>query len=123
MGADSFYLIMDLIFTACGVYVIYHSILMMATKELRQNMMFPKDLDIKKCQDVPGYIRAVGIRQLVFGIAAMICGLIGIIQDRTGDVSVVVTFALIALFLAAAIWYGVAMKKAMVQFWGNGKKK
>ncbi|MCD8021635.1 MAG: hypothetical protein LUF30_01145 [Lachnospiraceae bacterium] len=114
---DGFYMIIDVFVAICGVYVIAQYIFMVRTQELRQNMMIPKNFDVKRCKDVKGYIKAIGKKQLLFGIAATICGLISLAQDVFGFYNMYVSMTAMVVFIVLCIWYGRASKNAMDQYW------
>lgn len=117
MNTDSIYALMDAVIVGSGVYIIYLYINMITTGKLRQSMLIPQNLDVKKCKDVPGYIAYTGIKQLVFGIVAIACGAVGLVQDFTQLIGVVPYLITIVLFFAYAIWFGFQIKKAAKMFW------
>ena len=110
MNTDSIYALMDAVIVGSGVYMI-------TTGKLRQSMLIPQNLDVKKCKDVPGYIAYTGIKQLIFGIVAIACGAVGLVQDFTQLIGVVPYLITIVLFFAYAIWFGFQIKKAAKMFW------
>ncbi|MCD7818027.1 MAG: hypothetical protein LUH07_03105 [Lachnospiraceae bacterium] len=114
---SSLYTIIDIVVAACGIYVIVQYILMVRTHQLRQNMLLPKDLQIKRCKDVDGYIKAVGSKQLVFGISGTVCGVVSLLQDVYGYYNVFVSMGVMALFIILCVWYGRASGKAIKEFW------
>lgn len=117
MDSNSMYGLLDAIIAAGGVYVIYHYILMKSSGALRQNLLLPKDLDVKKCRDVAGYIQYTGTKQLIFGIIALAGGAVGLIQDFTGIIGAVPYLIFVVVFFVFAIWYGMSVKKAVKMFW------
>lgn len=117
MNTDSIYALMDAIIVGCGVYVIYLYIDMIKTGKLRQSMLIPQNVNISKCKDVPGYIAYTGKKQLLFGIVAILCGGIGLVQDFTQMIGVVPYLITIAIFFAYALWFGFQVKKAAKLFW------
>ena len=117
MDSNSMYALIDAIITAGGVYIIYQYIMMKSSGALRQNMLLPKDLDIKKCRDVAGFIQYTGTKQMIFGVVALAGGIIGLIQDFTGLIGAVPYLIFIVVFFMLAIWYGMSVKKAVKMFW------
>ncbi|MCD7834694.1 MAG: hypothetical protein LUH00_12025 [Lachnospiraceae bacterium] len=112
-----FYIMIDIFVTICGIYVIAQYIFMVTTKELRKNLMLPKELPIERCKDQKGYIKAMGTKQLLFGIAATVCGLISLMQDLLGAYNMYVSMAAMIIFIVLVLWYGRASKKAIAEFW------
>lgn len=119
MEISTFNALLDLMVTGAGVYVIYLYIDMVKSRRLKQNMLLPKDLNLKKCSDVEGYINFMGTKQLIFGLVALLCGVIGLIEDYTHTLGMAVYLAAIGVFLITVVWYTVSMKKALKLFWGK----
>lgn len=119
MDTNSMFGIMDLIIAGGGIYVIYQYIVMVTTRKLQTNMLLPKEIDPKKCRDTEGYINYIGMKQLAFGIVGTICGAIGLIQDYTQKIGAGVYFAGMLVFVIVAVWYSVALKKGIKEFWGK----
>ena len=119
MDTNSMFGFMDLIVAGGGIYVIYQYIMMVKTRKLQNSALLPKEIDPKKCKDTEGYINYIGPKMLAFGIVATICGAIGLIQDFTGNPGTWVYMLGIVVFVVVAVWYSVAIKKAMKEFWGK----
>ena len=119
MDTNSMFGFMDLIIVGGGLYVIYLYIVMVRTRKLENNALLPKEYDPKKCKDVEAYIRYIGPKMLTFGIVATLCGLIGLVQDYTKKIGYPVYLVGMVIFVIAAVWYSVAIKKAMKEFWGK----
>lgn len=114
-----FYALIDLMITIAGAYVVVQYVIMIKTRKLIPSMLLPKDIDVKKCNDTEGYIKFIGLRQLLFGLSAFACGVLGIIQDYTGIINGIASMAGTVIFLIFTVWYAYGMKKAMAQFWGR----
>lgn len=117
MDANSLYGLMDAIFVACGIYVIYLYLNMKKSGTITQSPLLPKDLDVKKCKDIAGYIQFIGSRQLAFGIIALAGGAVGLVEDFTGKIGTVPYMIAVAVSFIAAVWYGMAIRKAVKMFW------
>lgn len=117
MNSNSFYILIDGLIAAGGLYIIYLSSTMMKTGVLKQNGLMSKNVDVKKCKDVAGYIKFIGMKQLAFGILALVMGLIGLVHDYTGIVGTYVYLACIFIVVAYIIYYSVQTKKANQLFW------
>jgi len=113
----SFYLMIDIFVTGCGIYVVVQYLFMARTHELRKNMLLPKEIPVERCKDVEGYIQAIGKKQLVFGLAATICGIISLLQDLLGSVNIYISMTAMVVFIVLCIWYGRASKQAIEKFW------
>lgn len=119
MNTNSMFGLMDLIIVGGGIYVIYQYIVMVTSRRLTNSMLLPKEIDPKKCKDTEGYINYIGIKQLAFGIAATVCGGIGLLQSYTDKIGASAYFVGMILFVCVAVWYSVSIKKAMKEFWGK----
>lgn len=78
MGTNSIFSLMDVLVAACGIYVIYLYVEMIRTGKIRESMLLPKGLNVRKCKNPSEFIRYVGIKQLIFGISALLCGVVGL---------------------------------------------
>lgn len=115
--ANSYFGIMDLIIAVSGIYVIVQYVLMVKTKKLRQNMLLPKGVNLSKCRDREGFIGYIGLKQLAFGITALLNGVLGLLQDLAVISVPAVTNVSMVLFVAAAGWYIYAYKQGMKKYW------
>lgn len=117
MNTQSIYAIMDAAIVASGIYVLYMYFTMAKSGKLRQNMLIPQNLDVKKCKDVAGYIQFIGTKQIIFGLVAVISGGIGLLQDFTQLIGAVPYIIVIMIFFVYALWFGLQVKKAGQMFW------
>lgn len=115
--SNSLYGMIDLMIAGCGLYVIVQYLMMKTSKKIRQNMLLPKNIDLRKCKDQEGYINYIGRSQLAFGVTAVINGIVGMLQDIQLIVSPGLSLLVMVLFIAAAGWYICIYKKAMSKFW------
>ena len=107
----------DFVIIACGGYVIYLCLAMKSTGKLKENMLMPKGLDLKRCKDTAGFIRAIAMKQFWLGIVAIVCGIVGLLQDYGVITNSAVYMLFLLVFAAYAVWYAVYMKKAVKRFW------
>lgn len=118
MDMGSMFSLVDMVVVACGVYVIFLCLEMKLTGKLKQNMLMPKGLDVKRCRDVEGYIRTIVMKQLLLGVFAIGCGILGLLQDfGVGPVNSAVYLSSILAFAVYAVWYSFYMKKVVRKFW------
>ncbi|MDO5422962.1 MAG: hypothetical protein Q4F41_04470 [Eubacteriales bacterium] len=112
---DSMFIMVDLIITGFGVYLLYAWFLMAQKGEVKENLVLPKNMTMKRCKDKDGFVNFMKPKMLGFGIVMLICGLFGLLNDFTG---VLGNFSLLitVIFLVAAIWYGVGTKNAIKNY-------
>ena len=73
---DNVWSIMDLLFAGAGLYAIYAYYLLKTKGEITTSILMSKDVDIRKCKDIEGYKRFVAPKILIFGIAALLYGIL-----------------------------------------------
>lgn len=117
MDTNSLYALMDAAIVGSGVYVIYLYITMVKSGTIKSTVLLPQNLQPKKCKDVAGYIAFIGRKQLGFGIVAIACGLIGLLQDFTQKIGMIPYMTAITVFFIYAIWFGMQVKKSGKLFW------
>ncbi|WP_283680812.1 hypothetical protein [Parablautia sp. Marseille-Q6255] len=117
MNTSSIMGLMDVMILLCGVYILYLSFVMIKTGKLKENALMPKDLEMKKCKDVAGFIRYMRAKQIILGGLAVISGAVGLAQDYGKLNSPVLYLGTIVVFIACVVWYCVAVKKASRVFW------
>ena len=117
MSPSSIMGLMDGMIVLCGVYVLYLSIAMIRSGQIRENALIPKDLNVKKCRDTAGFIKYMQGKQLLLGACAVISGAIGLAQDYGKMHSPALYLGSIVIFIVCVVWYCVAIKKAVKRFW------
>lgn len=117
MNTSSLMGLMDGMIVLCGVYILYLSFVMIRSGEVKENALMPKDVNVKKCKDAAGFIRYMKAKQLLLGIFAVISGAIGLAQDYGKLHSPALYLGTIVVFVSCAVWYSVAVKKAVKLFW------
>ena len=53
---NSMFSLMDLVIAACGVYILYVWYLLKFKGEIKENILLPKDVPVKRCKDKAGYV-------------------------------------------------------------------
>ncbi len=117
MNTSSIMGLMDGMIVLCGAYILYLSVVMIRSGQIRENALMLKDLNVKKCKDTAGFIRYMKAKQLLLGAFAVISGAIGLAQDYGKLHSPALYLGTIVIFVACAVWYSVALKKAIKLFW------
>ena len=89
----------------------------MAKGELKEGILISKTTNPKKCKDLDGYRKFIGLRMLLFGISASCSGVIGLYQDYVGRVNSIIYAGGYVFFFAAMIWFLLGVRKAEKVFW------
>ena len=108
--------LMDVIILASGAYILYAWYLLAFKNEAKEGVIIPKDVNIKKCKDFGAFKNYLAPRTLIFGLAAVASGGIGLYQDYVQPLPPAVYWALYVVFFAAVVWYILSAKKAMKEF-------
>lgn len=112
----SMFSMMDIIIAACGVYVLYVWYLLKFKGEIKESILLPKGLNVKKCKDKAAYIAEMAPKVLIYGIQVVLCGILGIMEDSyhlLGNWY----FLVIAVFVAVTVWFCMQTKKAVKKYW------
>lgn len=105
-NVNSIWGFIGIIVFACGVYAIYSYIKMKKDGEINASILLGKDYICKKCKDKDGYIKKVGPALLVFGLVALIYGILDMIHCYVYPMAVVDTVGMIVFFVVL-VWFAV----------------
>ena len=108
--------LMDLIILAAGAYVLYCYYLLKFKGEIKEGLLLPKGTNVKKCKDKEAYIREVENKVLIYGIAVLICGGLGVLETQTGLLGMGYLVVL-GIFLAFTCWFALVVKKSGEKYW------
>lgn len=112
----SIYMMVDLLFAGCGVYVLYAWYLMKTKGVVKENILMSREVSMKRCKDKDGYMKYIAPRILVFGIALTIVGLIGFADDYYKFLGIA-SLIMQGVGLAVIIYFAVVSKKSIKMFW------
>ena len=116
MNTGTAFGLMDVLILASGAYILYAWYLLAFKNEAKEGVIMPEDVNIKKCRDFEAFKRYLAPRTLVFGLAAVASGGIGLYQDYVRPIPSVIYWVLYLVFFAAVVWYILAAKKAMKEY-------
>lgn len=110
------YIIMDVLVIGVGAYLFYAFYLLTTKGEVKENILLPRNVEMKRCKDPEGYKTFLKPRLFVFSLVVTLCGLITLAMDyfQIGGYSYII---LSAALLAVIIAFGIIMKKAVARFW------
>ena len=113
---DSMYSMFDLIILVCGIYVLYTWYLMKFKNEIKESLLLPKDVSVKKCKDLSAYIKEMSPEVLIYGLMVVLCGAAGILEDNY-HVLGWGYLVMIAVFVAVTVWFILMARKAVKKYW------
>ena len=113
MSSDSFMLLFDVIILCYGLYLIYSGYQMKKTHQ--PSNLIINQADLIGARDTKGFCEAMFKPTVVFGMMAVLYGIVGFINDRYVD-EPMVNFASIILFLILCFWFLRETKKYKSQY-------
>lgn len=113
---NSMFVLMDVLVAGCGIYILYAYILLTKKGEVKETLLLPADIKMSQCKDKEGYMAYIAPRLLAFGICALLCGGIGVVNDYTKFIGRAY-IAITAVFLVLLIWFALSLKKSITMFW------
>ena len=113
MSSDSFMLLFDVIILCYGLYLIYSGYQMKKTHQ--PSNLIINQADLIGARDTKGFCEAMFKPTVVFGMMAVLYGIVGFINDRYVD-EPMVNFASIILFLILCFWCLRETKKYKSQY-------
>ena len=114
---DNMWSIMDIIFAGAGLYVVYAWYLLKKTGEIKREILMNKDVNLRKCKNLEGYKTFIAPRMLLFGLASVALGLVGLINTYVVSLPAAVYVGCMVLFMVVLIWFTMQSKKALRMFW------
>ena len=113
---DNMFILMDVLVIGCGVYVLYAFYLMKAKGEVKESLLLSNGAKMTKCKDKDAYMGYISPRLLIFGIATVICGALGVWNDYTSIFGMGYLVVMV-IFLAMVVWFAVVIKKSLKMYW------
>ncbi|MEE0418919.1 MAG: hypothetical protein UDG86_02605 [Lachnospiraceae bacterium] len=113
---DNMFILMDMLVVGCGVYVLYAFYLMKAKGEVKESLLLSNGAKMAKCKDKNAYMAYISPRLLIFGLATIICGGLGVWNDYT-NVFGLGYLVVMVIFLAMVVWFAMAIKKSLKMYW------
>ena len=113
MNSDSFMSLFDLVILIYGIYMIYSAYQMRKTHQ--PSKLIINQAELVGARDPKGFCEAMFKPTVVFGMMAVLYGIVGFINDRYVD-EPMVNFASIILFLILCFWFLRETKKYKSQY-------
>lgn len=113
MSADSFMILFDVIILCYGVYLVYSAYQMKKTHQ--PSGLIVNQADLVGARDVKGFCEAMFKPLVVFGMMAIIYGIVGFLNDRFVNEQLV-NFMAVVLFLVLCFWFLRETKKNKAKY-------
>lgn len=104
------YSFVDYFVVFAGVYLIYLTVQMKRSGEIRQNGLLSRSIDLNKAPDPAGFIRVMTPWYLIFGVAIALSGAVSIYIDRYDGPKIVSMVTYLVMFVAVVIFAYVSMR-------------
>ncbi len=102
MSSDSFMVLFDFVLFFYGLYMVYSAYQMKRTGQPSNLIINPAELVGAK--DMKGFCEAMYMPLILFGILAILYGVIGYVNDKYLELPMV-NFVMVVLFLVLCIWF------------------
>ncbi|MCM1256582.1 MAG: hypothetical protein NC307_01875 [Roseburia sp.] len=109
-----FMLIFDLVITGLGLYLIYSSLKMKNTGELSTIVVNQEDM--ARCKNRQGFIDAIAMKSVCFGVIALIFGVLAIVNDMYALLGKYFNLIGAVVFIGTWLWFAGQLRKAREQF-------
>ncbi|MCI8874491.1 MAG: hypothetical protein HFI77_00245 [Lachnospiraceae bacterium] len=109
-----FMLIFDLVIAGLGLYLIYSSLKMRQTGEL-STIVVNQD-DMARCRDKGGFIEAIAMKSVYFGLVALIYGILALLNDFYSIFGKYFNVAGAVVFIVSWLWFAGELRKAREKF-------
>ncbi len=115
--------LMDIIFLVAGLYIVYTAYQMKVKGEIKEGVLLPREVNVKKCIDKQGYINEVFPKTAFFGVMVSIWGGISLLDDQYHFMDQTVYLIIVAIFVAITIWFALSTRKAYNKYWPQQNNK
>lgn len=115
----SMYSLLDGLFLICGIYILYLAYQMKFRKQIKEGILLPKDVNVKKCTDKSAYIKEMTSKTALYGIAVSVWGAVSLLNDQYQFLNETVYLIGIAVFLVFTGWFAYMTKKAYQKYWSQ----
>lgn len=104
------YSFVDYFIIIAGGYLIYLTIQMRRTGEIRQNGLLSKGIDLNKAPDPAGFIRVMTPWYFSFGTAIIVCGILSVYINRFGGPQVIAVASYMVMFVFVVVFAYISVK-------------
>ena len=103
---DSVWGFIGIFVLCCGIYALYSFVIMKTKGEINASILLGKDYVYKKCKDKEAYIAKTAPALLIFGLVAVIYGVIDVINCYVYSMFAADMTAMV-IFFVVLVWFGV----------------
>ncbi|MGM9537579.1 MAG: hypothetical protein ACI3VN_04530 [Candidatus Onthomonas sp.] len=116
----SFWFLVDALFLLAGCYGLSLAVKVKMSGKLEDlRRVMPQYAHPNRCKDAQGFIRTIVPWLVMFSVATIISGFLGMLQDLELPVPQMLNTAGMILFLAAAVVFLKVERDAVGKYWGE----
>ena len=101
---------MDILIVGSGIYLLYCWYLLVFRDTVNEGILIPPN-SMKKCRDMEGYKKFMGIRLMIFALSAVLSGAVGLYSDYVRPLSSMQYLLVTGIFFAVLIWFTTQIKR------------
>jgi hypothetical protein len=115
MDTGQIFSLVDILIVGSGIYLLYCWYLLVFENTVREGILIPSNT-MKKCRDLDGYKRFMGIRLLIFAISAVLSGGLGLYSDYVKPMTSRQYLITTGIFFVILIWFAAQIKRGEREF-------
>lgn len=108
-------MLLDIVMIGFGVYMLYATVIMIKKREINQNILVSKDVNVKDCKDKEGYINYMTPRLFIFSVVVLLNGILGIMNTKLRTLDMVYVVVLGLTFITF-VFFIISLRKAYKKY-------
>lgn len=110
MGTGQVFSLVDILIVGSGIYLLYCWYLLVFRNTVKEGILIPPN-SVKKCRDMEGYKKFMGIRLLIFALSAVLSGAVGLYSDYVKLMNSMQYLIITGIFFMILIWFTTQIKR------------
>lgn len=115
MEYDGLFNLIDFFILGCGFYALYSAYVLQREGKIIRTFLVFKETDLNSCKDLQGYANFMAPKLQAFGIVMIVYSATSMINTYLVNIQTLF-WVMMAVFLAALVWYAMEVKKAMKKY-------
>ena len=110
MGTGQVFSLVDILIVGSGIYLLYCWYLLVFRDTVKEGILIPPN-SMKKCRDMEGYKKFMGIRLMIFALSAVLSGAVGLYSDYVKPMHSMQYLMITGIFFMILIWFTTQIKR------------
>ena len=110
MGTGQVFSLVDILIVGSGIYLLYCWYLLVFRDTVKEGILIPPN-SMKKCRDMEGYKKFMGIRLMIFALSAVLSGAVGLYSDYVKPMNSMQYLIITGIFFMILIWFTTQIKR------------